>query len=122
MVEFGGYDMPIQYPEGIMAEHNWTRTHAGLFDVSHMGPSFLSLPQLGGGDEAHREDRRNRRAACAAPTLRGLAPGKVQLTVLLNENGGIIDDLMIGRARADEHRRACSTSSSTPARRRTTSR
>ena len=34
MVEFGGYDMPVQYPEGIMAEHNWTRAHAGLFDVS----------------------------------------------------------------------------------------
>ena len=33
MVEFGGYDMPVQYPEGIMAEHNWTRTHAGLFGV-----------------------------------------------------------------------------------------
>jgi len=55
MVEFGGYDMPIQYPEGIMAEHNWTRAHAGLFDVSHMGPSFLALPQLGG----------HRREACA---------------------------------------------------------
>ena len=49
MAEFGGYDMPIQYADGIMAEHNWTRTEAGLFDVSHMGPSFLSLPQLGGG-------------------------------------------------------------------------
>ena len=58
MVEFGGYDMPIQYPEGIMAEHNWTRAHAGLFDVSHMGPSFLALPELGAktaeeGDAAH---------------------------------------------------------------------
>ena len=96
MVEFGGYDMPIQYPEGIMAEHNWTRAHAGLFDVSHMGPSFLALPQLGGGDEAH--------AKVAAiveklvpSDIAGLPPGKVQLTVLLNENGGIIDDLMIGR-------------------------
>ena len=96
MVEFGGYDMPVQYPDGIMAEHNWTRTHAGLFDVSHMGPSFLSLPQLGGGDEAHRK------VAAIVEKLvpsdiAGLAPGKVQLTVLLNEDGGIIDDLMIGR-------------------------
>jgi aminomethyltransferase len=96
MVEFGGYDMPIQYADGIMAEHNWTRTHAGLFDVSHMGPSFLSLPKLGGGDEAHR------RVAAIMERLvpsdiAGLAPGKVQLTVLLNEQGGIIDDLMIGR-------------------------
>jgi aminomethyltransferase len=96
MVEFGGYDMPVQYPEGIMAEHNWTRTHAGLFDVSHMGPSFLALPQVGGGDGAHRK------VAAIVERLvpsdiAGLAPGKVQLTVLLNENGGIIDDLMIGR-------------------------
>lgn len=96
MVEFGGYDMPIQYPEGIMAEHNWTRTHAGLFDVSHMGPSFLALPELGGGEEAHRK------VAAIVEKLvpsdiAGLAPGKVQLTVLLNEDGGIIDDLMIGR-------------------------
>jgi aminomethyltransferase len=86
----------VQYPEGIMAEHNWTRTHAGLFDVSHMGPSFLSLPELGGGDEAHRK------VAAIVERLvpsdiAGLAPGKVQLTVLLNEEGGIIDDLMIGR-------------------------
>ncbi len=101
MAEFGGYDMPIQYADGIMAEHNWTRAHAGLFDVSHMGPSFLSLPQLGGGDEAHRKI-----AAIAeklVPSdIAGLAPGKVQLTVLLNENGGIIDDLMIGRPARDD--------------------
>lgn len=96
MAEFGGYDMPIQYADGIMAEHTWTRTHAGLFDVSHMGPSFLTLPHLGGGDGAHRQ------VAALVEKLvpsdiAGLAPGKVQLTVLLNEHGGIIDDLMIGR-------------------------
>lgn len=101
MVEFGGYDMPVQYPEGIMAEHNWTRQHAGLFDVSHMGPSFLALPQLGGGDEAHRK------VAAIVEKLvpsdiAGLAPGKVQLTVLLNEEGGIIDDLMVGRPHRDD--------------------
>ena len=96
MAEFGGYDMPIQYAEGIMAEHNWTRAHAGLFDVSHMGPSFLSLPQLGGGDEAHRKIA-SIVEKLVPSDIAGLAPGKVQLTVLLNENGGIIDDLMIGR-------------------------
>lgn len=96
MVEFGGYDMPIQYPEGIMAEHNWTRAHAGLFDVSHMGPSFLALPQLGGGDEAHRKIAAIVEKLVPSD-IAGLAPGKVQLTVLLNENGGIVDDLMIGR-------------------------
>lgn len=96
MAEFGGYDMPIQYSEGIMAEHTWTRTNAGLFDVSHMGPSFLALPQLGGGDEAHRKV--SALVEKLVPSdIAGLAPGKVQLTVLLNENGGIIDDLMIGR-------------------------
>jgi aminomethyltransferase len=106
MVEFGGYDMPVQYPEGIMAEHNWTRTHAGMFDVSHMGPSFLSLPKLGAktrqeADEAHRK------VAAIVERLvpsdiAGLAPGKVQLTVLLNEQGGIVDDLMIGRPPRDD--------------------
>jgi aminomethyltransferase len=96
MVEFGGYDMPIQYPEGIMAEHNWTRAHAGLFDVSHMGPSFLALPELGGGDDAHRKVAAIIEKLVPSD-IAGLVPGKVQLTVLLNENGGIIDDLMIGR-------------------------
>ncbi|MFX8324006.1 hypothetical protein ABTL43_19505, partial [Acinetobacter baumannii] len=41
MVPFAGYDMPVQYPTGILTEHNWTRTNAGLFDVSHMGQAFL---------------------------------------------------------------------------------
>jgi aminomethyltransferase len=101
MVEFGGYDMPIQYPDGIMAEHNWTRTHAGLFDVSHMGPSFLSLPELGGGDEAHRKIAALVEKLVPSD-IAGLAPGKVQLTVLLNDQGGIIDDLMIGRPPRDD--------------------
>jgi aminomethyltransferase len=101
MAEFGGYDMPIQYADGIMAEHNWTRTHAGLFDVSHMGPSFLSLPQLGGGEEAHRKIA-SIVERLVPSDIAGLAPGKVQLTVLLNANGGIIDDLMIGRPLRDD--------------------
>jgi len=101
MVEFGGYDMPIQYPEGIMAEHNWTRQHAGLFDVSHMGPSFLSLPQLGGGEEAHRKVAAIVEKLVPSDIAR-LAPGKVQLTVLLNEDGGIVDDLMVGRPPHDD--------------------
>jgi aminomethyltransferase len=101
MVEFGGYDMPVQYADGIMAEHTWTRTHAGLFDVSHMGPSFLGLPELGGGDDAHRK------VAAIVERLvpsdiAALAPGKLQLTVLLNEDGGILDDLMIGRCEAPD--------------------
>jgi len=101
MAEFGGYDMPIQYADGIMAEHNWTRSHAGLFDVSHMGPSFLSLPQRGGGDEAHKKIA-SIVEKLVPSDIAGLAPGKVQLTVLLNEDGGIIDDLMIGRPPRDD--------------------
>ncbi len=101
MAEFGGYDMPIQYADGIMAEHNWTRSHAGLFDVSHMGPSFLSLPQLGGGDQAHRKVA-SIVERLVPSDIAGLAPGKVQLTVLLDANGGIIDDLMIGRPPRDD--------------------
>src|SRR4051794_21570402 len=44
MVPFAGYDMPVQYPTGILAEHQWTREDAGLFDVSHMGQGFLVGP------------------------------------------------------------------------------
>ena len=73
-----------------------------MFDVSHMGPSFLSLPQLGGGDEAHRKVA-SIVERLVPSDISGLAPGKVQLTVLLDANGGIIDDLMIGRPlRADQ--------------------
>ncbi len=96
MVTFAGYEMPIQF-EGVMAEHNWTRQHCGLFDVSHMGPSFLELKSgVGGGEAAHEE------IAALIETLvpsdiAGLPPGKAQLTVLLNERGGILDDLIITR-------------------------
>jgi aminomethyltransferase len=101
MVEFGGYDMPVQYPEGIMAEHNWTRTHAGLFDVSHMGPSFLTLPQLGGPDAHEKIADIFEPLVCA--DVRGMAPGEQKLTLLLNDDGGILDDLMVARP-AEEHR------------------
>jgi aminomethyltransferase len=93
---FAGYDMPVQY-EGLIAEHNWTRTNAGLFDVSHMGPCFLTLNEgVGGGDETHR------RVAALVEKLvpadiQGLKPGQIRYTVLLNESGGVLDDLMIGR-------------------------
>jgi aminomethyltransferase len=97
MAEFGGYDMPIQYPEGVMAEHNWTRTHCGIFDVSHMGPSFLMLDEkIAVGGPA--QDAIAKIVEKLVPSdIAGLAPGKIQLTVLLNENGGILDDLMIGK-------------------------
>ncbi len=97
MVEFGGYDMPVQYPLGVMGEHRWTREHAGLFDVSHMGPSFLVLAaKTGDADADHRAV-----AALVEPLvcgdIAGLKPGQNRYTVLLNAEGGIDDDLMIGR-------------------------
>jgi aminomethyltransferase len=100
---FAGYDMPIQYPDGVLAEHLWTRTHCGLFDVSHMGPSFLTLP--GGprpaapgtaGDELHAP-LASLMETLVPSDIGALTPGKIQLTVLLNHDGGILDDLMIGR-------------------------
>lgn len=101
IVPFAGYEMPVQF-EGVMAEHLWTRENAGLFDVSHMGPCFLTLEDgIGGGDEAH--------AAISAlieqlvpSDIRSLKPGQGRLTVLLNEDGGILDDLIITRPLGDE--------------------
>ena len=97
IVPFGGYALPVQYPSGIMAEHKWTREQAGLFDVSHMGPSFLSLNAPSGDPEADH-------AAIAAVIeplicgdIAGLKPGQMRYTLLLNDKGGAIDDLMVGR-------------------------
>ena len=98
MVPFGGYSLPVQYPSGIMAEHKWTREQAGLFDVSHMGPSFLSLNDPSGDAEADH-------AAIAAiieplicGDIAGLRPGQIRYTLLLNQTGGAIDDLMVARS------------------------
>lgn len=98
MVPFGGYSLPVQYPTGIMAEHKWTRDHAGLFDVSHMGPSFLTLTNPSGDAEADHAAV----AALVEPLIcgdiKGLKPGQVRYTLLLNESGGAIDDLMVARS------------------------
>lgn len=85
MVEFAGYLMPVQY-EGIMAEHLWTRENAGLFDVSHMGQIYLS----GEGVETAIE-------AALPIDLSTLKPGAVRYSLLLDEEGGILDDLMVTR-------------------------
>jgi aminomethyltransferase len=99
MVPFAGYSMPVQYPTGIIVEHKWTREHAGLFDVSHMGPSFLTLAARSGDAEKDH-------AAVAAlieplitADVAGLKHGQVRYTLLLNEEGGILDDLMVARPR-----------------------
>jgi len=91
MVPFAGYAMPMQY-EGIVAEHNWTRESASLFDVSHMGQLRVVGPD---GD-----------MNSAATELEKLLPGavgslnrgKMRYTLLLNEDGGILDDLMLTNA------------------------
>lgn len=98
MVPFGGYSLPVQYPTGIMAEHKWTREQAGLFDVSHMGPSFLTLVQSSGDAEADHAAI----AAIVEPLIcgdiKGLKPGQIRYTLLLNESGGALDDLMVARS------------------------
>jgi aminomethyltransferase len=102
MVAFGGYDMPVQYPVGVLKEHLWTRSHCGLFDVSHMGPSFLRLKSRTGDAKADHA------AVCAllepivCGDLRGLKRGQLRYTLLLNEHGGIVDDLMVGRPILDD--------------------
>lgn len=83
MVPFAGYSMPIQY-EGIMAEHLWVRENAGLFDVSHMGQLMLS----GNGVAEALE-------AFAPGDISALGEGRMRYSLLLGEDGGILDDLMI---------------------------
>jgi len=85
MVGFAGYEMPIQY-EGIMAEHLWTRSHAGLFDVSHMG----QLSFTGEGVDAALE-------AMIPAAIRTLEAGRQRYSLLLDGQGGILDDLMVAR-------------------------
>ena len=85
MVHFAGYHMPLQH-EGILAEHEWTRSHAGLFDVSHMGQLFVH----GDGAEAALE-------ALLPADLGALELGALRYSLLLAEDGGIIDDLIVSR-------------------------
>ena len=86
MVPFAGYEMPIQY-EGIVAEHDWTRQHASLFDVSHMG-------QLGVSGEAAGEELEK----LLPGAITSLKEGRMRYSLLLEENGGILDDLMVTNA------------------------
>jgi aminomethyltransferase len=98
MVPFAGYALPVQYAGGIVAEHNWTRQHAGLFDVSHMGPAFLSLAEKSGDAEADHAAIASLVEPLVCGDILGLKPGQVRYTLLLNEAGGILDDLMIARS------------------------
>lgn len=91
MGEFAGYDMPLYYPPGVIKEHEWVRSHAGIFDVSHMGQITLK-------GEGVVQFLETLTPSAFAPK----AHGRAQYTVLLNEEGGIIDDLIITRVSDNE--------------------
>lgn len=89
MVPFAGYEMPVQYKGGILTEHLHTRSKAGLFDVSHMGQAVLNGPD-------HETTARALEELTPSNFVE-LGRGRQRYTVLLNEEGGIIDDLMVTR-------------------------
>jgi len=86
MGEFAGYDMPLFYKDGVMKEHEWTRSHCGVFDVSHMGQATLSGPDIAGFLER-----------LTPSSFRDKKINRAQYTVLTNEQGGIVDDLIVTR-------------------------
>ncbi len=90
MVPFAGYAMPVQYPAGIMAEHLHTRGGAGLFDVSHMGQAEI----IGTGAAAALE-------TLVPGDIVGLGLGRTRYTVFTNDQGGILDDLMVSKLAED---------------------
>lgn len=90
MVPFAGYSMPVQYPSGLMAEHRHTRTAAGLFDVSHMGQLRLAGPDAAAAFES-----------LVPADVIDLGVGKQRYGLLMNDEGGILDDLMFLRESAD---------------------
>ncbi len=90
MVPFAGYEMPVQYSTGVLTEHNWTRTHAGLFDVSHMGQCFIIGPDFETAARAMEQ--------LVPADVLGLNPLQQRYSQLLNKDGGTLDDLMISRS------------------------
>ncbi|MFN4275233.1 MAG: glycine cleavage system aminomethyltransferase GcvT [Ferrovibrio sp.] len=90
MVPFAGYEMPVQYPAGILTEHKHTRAAAGLFDVSHMGQVKIT-----GADPAKALE------ALVPGDIVALDVGKMRYTVLTNDAGGIMDDLMVNKRDRD---------------------
>ena len=87
MVPFAGYDMPVQYPPGILGEHQHCRAQAGLFDVSHMGQVKLTGPDAAKALET-----------LVPGDLQALKVGEIRYTLFTNERGGILDDLMVTNA------------------------
>src|SRR5213082_691534 len=87
IVPFAGYEMPVQYPQGITAEHNAVRTQCGLFDVSHMGEFMVRGPQA--------VDFVN---YVTTNDVSALKPGQAQYSTILREDGTIVDDCLVYRA------------------------
>ena len=86
MVPFAGYLMPVQYGKGTLHEHLHCRSHAGFFDISHMGQCLIL------GDDAVHE-----LGKLIPSDISGLKPGEQKYTVLTNNDGGIMDDIIITR-------------------------
>ena len=84
MVDFAGYKMPVQYTDGVIAEHNAVRNAVGVFDVSHMGEIFVS------GDRSL-----DFLQYITSNDVSVLTPGQVQYTCLHNDTGGIVDDFLL---------------------------
>jgi aminomethyltransferase len=97
MAPFAGYAMPIQYADGILKEHQWTRAQAGLFDVSHMGPALVTLEQPTGDPAADHAAISALVEPLICGDLAALNPGRLRYSLLLNDDGGIDDDLIVGR-------------------------
>jgi aminomethyltransferase len=93
MADFGGWEMPIEYPTGVVAEHTAVRTAVGVFDVSHMGKLVLSGP--GAAAALNR---------VLANDLDRIGPGQAQYSMLCTEAGGVVDDLIVYRLGDDEVR------------------
>ncbi|MVT49341.1 glycine cleavage system aminomethyltransferase GcvT [Bradyrhizobium yuanmingense] len=89
MVPFAGYDMPVQYPAGVLKEHLHTRSKAGLFDVSHMGQLAL-WPKSGNVEDAARALER-----LVPQDIVAIAAGRQRYAQFTNDDGGILDDLMV---------------------------
>ena len=91
MVDFGGWDMPVQYASGVIAEHLATREKAGLFDVSHMGEIWVE------GEDAIAFVNR-----ITTNDVTKLVDGQAHYSALTNENGGVVDDLLVYRFDVDK--------------------
>jgi aminomethyltransferase len=91
MVDFGGWDMPVQYPAGVIAEHLATRTGSGLFDVSHMGEIWVEGP-----DSIEFVNR------LTTNDVSKLVDSQAQYSALTNERGGVVDDLLVYRFNSEK--------------------